>query len=325
MAQATSQPAAQPTAAESTIVLEGLARRFGDRLVLRDLSLSVRPGEIHALLGRNGCGKTTALRILLGFLEPHAGRATILGVDSQKLTPRDRGRIGYVSEDHRLYRLMRVGESIAFEADTRPDFDGGFAEASVRRCGLPPRLRVGQLSRGQRAQLSIILAVAARPDVLVLDDPALGLDVVMRRELLEVMIDLLADRGLSVLFSSHFLDDVERVADRVSILHQGALIADATTDDLKRRVCRRSWTPPSVNTEAAPPELPGLLRAERRRGGFNLTLVDCNEGIEAALTRDGARLGIPSGVSLEDLFLALTRDERDRLVPPLAKQTEVAA
>jgi ABC-2 type transport system ATP-binding protein len=321
----TSQPGGQPASSESTIVFEGLARRFGDRQVLRDLTLNVRPGEIHALLGRNGCGKTTALRILLGFLEPHAGRSTILGVDSQKLSPEDRGRIGYVSEDHRLFRLMRVGECLAFEASTRPRFDRGFAEASIQRCGLPARLRVAQLSRGQRAQLAIILAVAAQPDVLVLDDPALGLDVVMRRELLEVIIDLLADRGLSVLFSSHFLDDVERVADRVSILHQGALIANATTDDLKRRVCRRSWTPPPVNADAGPPEVPGLLRSERRRGGYNLILVDCNEGVEAALSRDGGRLGVPSGVSLEDLFLALTREERDRLVPPLAKQTEAAA
>src|SRR5688572_12322201 len=124
MPQANPEPVvgAQPAAAESTIVFEGLARRFGDRVVLRDLTLSVRPGEIHALLGRNGCGKTTALRILLGFLEPHAGRSSILGVDSQRLRPEDRGRIGYVSEEHRLYRLMRVGETISFEASTRPGF-----------------------------------------------------------------------------------------------------------------------------------------------------------------------------------------------------------
>jgi ABC-2 type transport system ATP-binding protein len=325
---ATPQGEANPRPEDGTIVFQGLARRFGRRMVLRDLSLKVRPGEIHALLGRNGCGKTTALRILLGFLEPHAGRASILGVDSQRLTPADRGRIGYVSENHRFYPLMRVREAVAFEAGTRPRFDRGFADAAIVRCALPPELRVLQLSRGQRAQLSIILAVAARPEVLVLDDPALGLDVVMRRELLEAMIDILADRGLSVLFSSHFLDDVERVADRVSILHEGSLIADATTDELKRRVCQRTWTPPPADSAAAerrPPAVPGLLRAERRRSGYSLTLLDCDEAMEAALAQEGARLGMRTGVSLEDLFLALTRSERDRLIPPFTQQTEAAA
>jgi ABC-2 type transport system ATP-binding protein len=318
----------QVQGSQPAIGFEGVARRYGDKVVLRDLSLQVRPGEIHALLGRNGCGKTTALRILLGFLEPHGGRSQVLGVDSQSLGPDQRGRIGYVSEDHRLYRWLRVTDVLAFEAGTRPRYDRGFADSAVARCGLPPRLRVGQLSRGQRAQLALIVAVASRPEVLVLDDPALGLDVVMRRELLEVMIDLLADRGLSVLFSSHFLDDVERVADRVSILHEGSLIASAATDDFKRRICQRTWTPPpsdSAAPERRPPPLPGVLRADRRRGGYNLTLLDCDQAMEAALCADGARLGLRAGVSLEELFLALTRDERDRLVPPFTNPKEVAA
>jgi ABC-2 type transport system ATP-binding protein len=316
------------------IELEGIQRRFGDRVVLRGLDLRVQPGRIHALLGRNGSGKTTALRILLGFLEPHAGRSAVLGVDSRRLGPAERARIGYVSEDHRLYRWLRVGDLLAFEQGTRPRFDRGFADAAVARCGLPPRLWIGRLSRGQRAQLAIIVAVASHPEVLVLDDPALGLDVVMRRELLEVMIDLLADRGIGVLFSSHFLDDVERVADRVSILGDGRLIADADADALKRRVQRRTWTPPAGPDKAAektaavagPPAVPGLLRADRRRLGFELTLSDCSPEVEAALRAGGAYLGPPAGVSLEELFLALTRTEPGRLVPAAPNpDTEVAA
>ena len=216
-------------------------------------------------------------------------------------------------------------QTLGFEAGTRPRFDRPFADQAVARCGLPPRIRVGQLSRGQRAQLALIVAVASRPDVLVLDDPALGLDVVMRRELLEVMIDLLADRGLGVLFSSHFLDDVERVADRISILHDGRLIVDADTLDLKRRVQRRAWSPPSGETTARPPVLPGVLRADRRQLGFELTLVDCDAALESALGQGGAHLGPPSPVTVEDLFLALTRDQPTRLVPEPDKSTEAAA
>lgn len=315
------------TKAQNVIEFSGVARRFGDQTVLRGLDLQVRPGEIHALLGRNGSGKTTALRILLGFLQPHAGQARILGVDSRALGPEDRARIGYVSEDHRLYPHMRVEEVLAFEAGTRPRFDHPFARHAIARCGLPPRTRVAQLSRGQRAQLALVVAVSSRPEVLVFDDPALGLDVVMRRELVEVMIDLLADRGLGVLFSSHFLDDVERVADRISILHGGRLIVDALADDLKRRVCRRIWTPPPDEPGRAPPAaeaVPGLLRADRRRHGYDLTLADCDPEMEATLTAGGGRLGPPGACTLEDLFLALTRTNGGRLIAA-PSHTEAAA
>jgi ABC-2 type transport system ATP-binding protein len=308
---------------EPCIVFEGVQRRFGDRPILRGLDLRVEPGQIHALLGRNGSGKTTALRILLGFLEPHAGRAAVLGVDSRALGADERGRIGYVSEEHRLYRTMRVSEAIDFEAGTRPRFDRSLANAALARCGLPPALRVMQLSRGQRAQLALVIAVASRPEVLVLDDPALGLDVVMRREMLEVLIDLLAGRGLGVLFSSHFLNDVERVADRVSILHEGRLIVDATLDALKRRVERRTWT---AGPEATVPAgVPGLLNVERRLSGYDLTLLDFGPEAERQLVAGGAALGPPSGVGLEDLFIALTRGEQRRLMPLAEEQAEVAA
>jgi ABC-2 type transport system ATP-binding protein len=307
------------------ISFQGVSRRFGDRAVLRGLDLKVQPGRIHALLGRNGSGKTTALRILLGFLEPHEGQSFILGRPSLQLGPEERGRIGYVSEDHRLYRLRRVSEILDFEAGTRPRFDRAFADGAVARCRLPLGLRVAQLSRGQRAQLALIVAVASRPEVLVLDDPALGLDVVMRRELLEVMIDLLADRGLPVLFSSHFLDDVERVADRISILHEGRLLVDADTEEIRRRVQKRSWTPPPGQPTAPPPALPNLLRADRRQLGFELTLVDCDDAVETTLAAGGARLGPSLPVTVEDLFLALTRDPTARLVADPAKNTEAAA
>jgi ABC-2 type transport system ATP-binding protein len=319
----TQQPAS--AAGDSCLELQGVGRRFADRVVLRGLDLRVRPGQIHALLGRNGSGKTTALRILLGFLEPHAGRAFVLGTPSLELGPEERGRIGYVSEDHRLYRLLRVDETLAFEAGTRPRFDRGFADDAVARCGLPLRLRVGQLSRGQRAQLALVVAVASRPDVLVLDDPALGLDVVMRRELLEVMIDLLADRGLGVLFSSHFLDDVERVADRISILHQGRLVVDAETEALKRRVQKRAWSPPPDQPGLSPPRVPGLLRSDRRQLGFELTLADCDAAAEASLSQGGARLGPPAAITVEDLFLALTREPSPGVLPGPDKKTEAAA
>ena len=287
------------------IVFDNVYRHFGELDVLRGLTFDVRPGEVFALLGRNGSGKTTALRILLGFLAPMRGTARILGVDSQAIAPVDRDRIGYISEGHRLYASMRVKDAVSFESDTRPRFRRSYAEAAIKRCGLPIDKHIGLLSRGQRAQLSLIFAVAAEPEVVIFDDPAMGLDVVMRREFLDAMIDLLSDQGCSVLFSSHILTDVERIADRVGILDQGRLVVDATMVDLRKRVQKRHWNRDG-EMGRIPPTVDGLLRARPRRQGFELTLLDFDGEREAALLNGSATLSDPAVPTLEELFLDIT-------------------
>jgi ABC-2 type transport system ATP-binding protein len=296
----------------SAIEFQGLWRHFAEKHVLCGLDLAVQPGQVFALLGRNGAGKTTALRILLGLLEPHEGAARILGKDSRSLAPEDRDCIGYVAEGHRLYVEMRVRDAVSFEAATRPRFERAHAERELARCGLDPRKRVWQLSRGQRAQLALILAAAGKPDVLVFDDPAMGLDVAMRRDLLGTLIELLSERGCAVLFSSHILSDVERIADRVGVLHGGRLIVDAPLDELKRRVQKRHWVPKNGSTE---PELGGhggVLRARRADGGFELTLLDLDGPGEAALREQAAHLSERHSPDLEELFLDLTSAEAAR-------------
>jgi ABC-2 type transport system ATP-binding protein len=285
------------------LAFDDVHRHFGGRQVLRGLDFRVAPGEVFALLGRNGAGKTTALRILLGFLAPHQGQARLLGRDSRALTPADRDRIGYVAEGHRLYDEMRIGVAVAFEAATRPRFDRKVAEHALARCGLDSKQRIGFLSRGQRAQVALLLAAAGQPDLLVFDDPAMGLDVAMRRELLDVLIELLASRGCAVLFSTHILTDVERMADRVGILHGGQLVVNARLDDLRARVQKRHWI--GTNGTTVPPATPGILRARRIGSGFDLTLLDADEARLAPL-RAGANLGEPVTPDLEDLFLDLT-------------------
>jgi ABC-2 type transport system ATP-binding protein len=284
------------------VTFDSVQRWFGAHDVLRGLTFQVQPGQVYALLGRNGAGKTTALRILLGFLAPHAGRASVFGVDSEHLGPAQRGRIGWVNEEHRLFRTMKVGDAVAFEAGSRPGFRLDFAERALQRCGLRSGQWIFRLSRGQRAQLCLVLAVAGGPELLVCDDPALGLDVVMRRELLDALIDLLADTGCAVLFSSHFLTDVERIADRVGILHDGALVVDATLDDVKRRVLRCLWAP---RAGAVPPVGPQVLRSAERRSGHELTLLDAPPSLLAELRGTGDLLAA-APPTLEDLFLDVT-------------------
>jgi ABC-2 type transport system ATP-binding protein len=293
-------------------------RHFGGKEVLRGLSFEIGRGEIFALLGRNGSGKTTALKILLGFLEPHHGEARILGASSHTLSPDLRERIGYVGEGSRLYSTIRVQDHVAFEAATRKAFRRDFAEKAIDRCGLPRKSLVGVLSRGQRAQLALILAVSAEPDVLVFDDPAMGLDVVMRRELLDVMIDLLSEKGCGVLFSSHILTDVERIADRVGILHGGRLIVDATLSDVKTRLERRLWTGSSPGL--APPPVEALLVSRRRRDGQELLLLDAKPEDLATLSNGGARLSAPEPLSLEEAFLLLVTDGGEAGILPRSQE-----
>jgi len=286
---------------DPVVAFAGVQRWFRSRVVLRGLDLRIEPGQVYALLGRNGSGKSTALRILLGFLRPHGGSARVFGVDSSRLGPVQRARIGYVGEEHRLYATMTVGGSVAFERDTRPGFRSDFVDHALQRTGLRRSQPIVRLSRGQRATLCLILAVASRPELLVCDDPALGLDVVMRREFLDVLIDLLADTGCTVLFSSHFLADVERIADHVGFLHDGGLVVDAPLEQLKQRVLRTTWAP---RAGAVVPSGPHVLRATQRLGGHELLLLDAPDALLAQLRVTG-ELAPPTSPNLEDLFASL--------------------
>ncbi len=297
------------------IMFRNVHRAYAERPVLRGLTFDVRPGEVFALLGRNGAGKTTAIRVLLGAIEPMEGSASLFGVDSRALDGEVRERVGFVTEGHALDGLRTVRRTLDFEATTRRRFDRAFAEDRLRRLDLAGKRRVSDLSLGQRAQLALVLALAGRPELLVFDDPGLGLDVVARRELLDAIVDLLARDGVPVLLTTHVLADVERLADRVGILHDGALIVDATRDDLRRRTSvrfLRGRTP-------APPPIDGLLGWRRVPDGFEVTLLDPDED---RLRADGiAFSGDGRSPALEDLFVALTAT---RIAPPGGDEAEGA-
>ena len=280
-------------------------RSFGNQQVLRGLSFQVSPGGVYALLGRNGSGKTTALRVLLGLCEPDRGSAAVLGHDSQHLPPDLRDRIGYVTEGHVVDGRFGIDEALRFEADTRARFDLALARHTLERLGLPTSKRIGQLSRGQRAQVALAIARGTHPQVLVLDDPAMGLDAVLRREFLEAMIEVSGEDGQAVLFTSHILSDVERVADRVGILSQGSLLVDAAVDDLKRRVQRRFVR---LKTGTTLNEWPGLLHQRENGRGLELLLLDFDALRESELRTHVAELSPPVFPSLEELFLELAND-----------------
>lgn len=286
---------------------ENVTKWWGAQRALHGFTAEVHEGRITALLGRNGAGKTTAIGCLLGFVRPTSGRARLLGHDTTALPPSVRARVAYVAEGERLVPAMRLSELADFQAATVPAFDRALHASWVARLGLPADARVRHLSRGQRAQAALALALAQRPELAILDDPALGLDVAVRREFLEVMIDLIQEEGRTVLFTSHVLQDVERVADRVVILDGGRMRVDAPLDELKARV-RRVHAVFGGGDAPEVPAMSGLVRSRRRGDRWTLTFAD-PAGARTAADRARA-LGASSvddePLSLEDAFLDLT-------------------
>jgi ABC-2 type transport system ATP-binding protein len=227
----------QPSA-EYTISLDRVTKRFGGRPVVDDLSFRVRRGTTLGFIGLNGAGKTTAIRMMVGLLAPDAGRIEIDGVPHERDRADVKARIGYVPDRPNVYPWMRIGEAIAFARSFHPRWNERRCRELVRMFRLDPTLRAGQLSKGQAAKLSLLLAIAHDPPVLILDEPTNGLDPLVRDEFLEGVLATAGEQDQTVLFSSHALGEVHRLADSVAFLHEGRLLLHGDIDDLLDRTKR---------------------------------------------------------------------------------------
>ncbi len=272
-----------------------LTRYFGSRPVVRDLDLSIPAGQVTALLGLNGAGKTTTIRIIMGLLRPTRGDAFVWGENTVSLTPETRRRIGYMVEGHFLFSSMTVEQAAHFQQAGYRHWDDRLFEQIVRHFSIRGSEKIGELSRGQRAGVSLALVLAPDPELLVLDDPALGLDPVSRRALNETLIEFAGDGKRTVLLSTHLLDDVERVADRVMVLTEGQLKVDTTMEDFATRV-----TGFAVEIDVVDPQkvgaVPGLIEARRIGRRLQLTVADADQETRAAVDRLG-------GASVEQIEL----------------------
>jgi ABC-2 type transport system ATP-binding protein len=280
----------------------GLTRYFGPKCAVHDLNLEVPRGCVFAFLGRNGSGKSTTIRMLLGLLQPDRGEAKVLGCDSRALTPELRARIGYLTEEHQLYGWMNVREAGEFQAAFYPRWNEKIFRGVIGHFGLKPEARVKHLSRGMRAGLCLALTLAPDPELLILDDPALGLDPVARRSLVESMIYLTRRSDRTIFFSSHHLGDVERVADYLAVLDDSVLRACCPLESFRNSVqevqLRFDGTPPKL------PPIPGLLQAFRTEHELRVTCVHYNGETEQALRAlaPAALETVPLG--LEDAFIS---------------------
>jgi len=212
---------------EPVIRVEDLTRRFGATTALAGVSLEVARGTVHGLVGVNGAGKTTLIKHLLGLLAPQSGTVRVFDTDPVADPVAVLARVGYLAEDNDLPGWMRVAELIRYTRAFYPGWDDGFAAELGRAFKLDPTARVGELSRGQRARAGLLVALAYRPDLLVLDEPSSGLDPIVRKDIVGAVIRTVADEGRTVLFSSHLLEEVEQVADQVTMISAGRIVLSA--------------------------------------------------------------------------------------------------
>ena len=294
---------------EPVIRLEGLTKCFKSNVALDRVSLEVPPGVVFALLGENGAGKTTAIRIMLGLLDADDGQARVLGLDSSRHGLEIRRRIGYMPEQPTLYDWMTVEEIGWFTAGF---YGNGFLlryQQLATRFELPERRKLKALSKGMRAKVCLSLALANDPELLILDEPTSGLDALVRREFLESMVDRAAT-GKSVFLSSHQINEVERVADIVGIIRDGRLIAVERLERMKAEI--REATITLADGVGSLPELPGrTIMAQRRGRQWQVLTRDALESDLLALNSKSSIQAIEVRVpTLEEIFVAYMKGDR---------------
>jgi ABC-2 type transport system ATP-binding protein len=290
------------TVPEPVIEIAALTRHFGAQAALDDVSITVPRGIVFGLVGANGAGKTTLIKHILGLLKAQSGSVRVFGLDPVAEPAQVLRRIGYVSEEHDLPGWMRVWELLRYHQAFFPSWDPACAEDLRRRFDLDPAARVNVLSKGQRARVNLLVALAHRPALLVLDEPSSGLDPLVRRDILEAIIRAIADEGRTVLFSSHLLHEVERVSDYVTMINQGKIVVSAPLDDIK--ATHRCLTLRFPEARSEPPPLPGALAWE---GSGHEWVAVCHGHageLQSAATRCGAQVLDQRAPSLDEIFVA---------------------
>jgi len=287
------------------IAISGLTKRYRDVLAVDELSLEVPSGSVCGLLGRNGAGKTTTFKCLLGFARPDRGSVRF---DGAPLAPQTFAKLGYVPERPALYHWLTVAEHLELARRTQPAYDRSRAEELLATFRLDGRKKAGRLSKGQQTALALIFALAARPSILLLDEPASGLDPVLQRVVLDLLIDAAAN-GAAILLSSHQIGQIDRAADRVAIMRDGKVVVSGELDAL-----RESSRVVEATFAGTVPDLGELAAMKLEQIGTNVR-IHANGRAEAVAARCGALGAVGVRVldrSLEDIFLDAVDDGGNR-------------
>src|SRR5205823_3304866 len=270
------------------VAITDLSRRFGSKTVLKEVSLHVPQGSVFGLVGENGAGKTTLIKHILGLLRAEAGSVRVLGLDPVSNPVSVLGRIGYLSEQPDLPGWMRVDEFMRYTQAFYPKWETAYAEQLREQFGLNPSARIKTLSKGQRAKAGLLAAQAHRPDLLLLDEPSSGLDPIVRKDILAAVIRTVADEGRTVFFSSHLLEEIERVSDHIAMLHQGKLVLCGPLDEIKaqhRRVTLRFEA-----HQSKLPVVPGALTVSGTGREWTIICDSARMELPAITVKLGARI-----------------------------------
>jgi ABC-2 type transport system ATP-binding protein len=288
--------------ADNVIEILDVTRSFGAKRALDFVSLVVPRGIVFGLVGANGAGKTTLIKHVLGLLKAQTGSVRVFGLDPVKEPVSVLSRIGYLSEEGDLPGWMRVDELMRYMRAFYPTWDQAYAEDLRKQFALDPAAKIKTLSKGQKARAGLIVALAYRPELLVLDEPSSGLDPIVRRDILGAIVRTIADEGRTVLFSSHLLDEVERISDRVAMLKAGHILFTGDMDDIKQTHHRLTLR--FSEERQQPPPLNGVLSWEGR--GRNWTAIANGRLDELTLAASalGAEVSEQKTLTLDEIFIA---------------------
>ena len=294
----------------------GLTRRFGETKALDELSIEIPRGLVYGLVGANGAGKTTLIKHILGLLRPQTGSVRVFGQDPVSNPVEVLEQIGYLSESRELPEWMRIDELLRYTSAFFPKWDQPYADELVDVFGLAVTKKVRELSKGMRAQVGLIAAVAARPNLLLLDEPSTGLDAVVRRDILNAIIRTVADDGRTVLFSSHLLDEVEQMSDHIFMIDQGSCVLEGSLDDVKAQhhhlvveFDRKHHELPAIDGVIS---AVGSDQASSDQKMWKLVSRGDSTHLESSVESLGGTVAKQRGASLEEIFVAHVG--RDRLM-----------
>ncbi len=299
------------TAQEEEVILkiEHLTKHFGKKKALDDVSIEVKQGQVYGLVGENGAGKTTLIQHILGTYVPETGTVRVFGLDPVLYPQQVLGKVGYLSETRDLPKWMRVYQLINYTSAFYPDWDMDYAKKLMEEFELPYNLRVRSLSRGELAKLGLLLAIAHKPDLLLLDEPSSGLDPVARLDILSAVVRGVAEEGRTVLFSSHLLDEVERISDYVCMVHKGKVVFSASLEEIRSRftlvIARWEKFPDSLPKEEKVVQVVNLGRESR-------ILLSCpeSEAVERVKVQKGSIVKVMAP-ELQDIFVGYVKKSKE--------------
>ena len=289
--------------------IDGLAYRAGRHFAIRDLTMRVPNGSVYGFLGPNGSGKTTTIRLALGMLPPADGRITVLGHEMPRGAHHALAGIGYVPERLHLYPMLTVEETMRYHASFYPRWDAGEAERLRRAFDLRSEQRVSRLSKGEAGKLMMLLALAVRPELLVLDEPTDGLDPVVRRDVLAALLDYVSSHGATVLISSHLVHEQERVCDWIGVMDGGRLVAEMPMHAFRSGIKRLRIVGAPLQTAPTPF---GILARRSSAGREEEWVVrDWRDDMTSWFTGSPAALREVVDLDLEETFVETLRAARE--------------